>query len=472
MSARGAPSLRARRWDVLVVGGALRGLIAATRLAMAGHRVLVVEEEAAARTNPLLREPFAVPGPADGGVLDPCLRALGLAPIERRAFETRRVSHQILAPRVRLEVGSAVDTAEEWVAWGLLKPDEARELARALEAAARAECDAMLAAPLVRAGRGLSLGRRRGPAERSQGAALPAPGPHARGLPEGVGRVPPLLAALFEGQVRALCQTASGRPSPEARARLLGAALTGGGAFHREDQGLRALVRRRLETLHTEFRTVGRGFEFLRVGDHPGIAGMTPGDAWLGRVVLVNAPPARLAAALEGWGFDPPDFLTGPVPTHRRLAIHLRAVAEAVPEGLARRAVLLSSDRDPAGAVALSLHASPRGSRFAELVARRVVPAGVDTEAEAFALEKAVVDLMPFSEGRLARAPLAPAPLWDDEWALADPSRGHDWPGELTLRDGRLPVYVLPPEALGSLGAEGDLLVGWRAGDAMRAELS
>jgi flavin-dependent dehydrogenase len=58
--------LWARRWDVLVLGSALPGLVAAVRLGMAGARVLVVGEEAAARTPPLLLEPFYAAGARNG----------------------------------------------------------------------------------------------------------------------------------------------------------------------------------------------------------------------------------------------------------------------------------------------------------------------------------------------------------------------------------------------------------------------
>ena len=38
---------RTRRWDVLVLGSALPGMVAAIRLALRGARVLIVEEEVA-----------------------------------------------------------------------------------------------------------------------------------------------------------------------------------------------------------------------------------------------------------------------------------------------------------------------------------------------------------------------------------------------------------------------------------------
>ena len=58
--------LRARRWDVVVLGSALPGLIAAVRLAMGRLRVLIVEEEVAARQPATVREPFFLAGSASG----------------------------------------------------------------------------------------------------------------------------------------------------------------------------------------------------------------------------------------------------------------------------------------------------------------------------------------------------------------------------------------------------------------------
>jgi flavin-dependent dehydrogenase len=42
-----AESFRVRRWDALVLGGALPGLVAAVRLAKRGARVLMLEEDRA-----------------------------------------------------------------------------------------------------------------------------------------------------------------------------------------------------------------------------------------------------------------------------------------------------------------------------------------------------------------------------------------------------------------------------------------
>jgi hypothetical protein len=66
-----------------------------------------------------------------------------------------------------------------------------------------------------------------------------------------------------------------------------------------------------------------------------------------------------------------------------------------------------------------------------------------------------------------------PRPRWDDELALEDPAPGSGWPGEVALRLlSRPPVYRLPREETAVLGFEGDCLLGWRAGEAILAELA
>ena len=91
---RGLPAVpssashRTRRWDALIVGGALPGLVTGVVLAMRGARILVIEEEAAAQGFAGLREPFFTTGAQKGSVLGACLRALGVPLIERnRIFD-------------------------------------------------------------------------------------------------------------------------------------------------------------------------------------------------------------------------------------------------------------------------------------------------------------------------------------------------------------------------------------------------
>ncbi len=451
-------SLRARRWDVLILGSALPGLAAGIRLAAAGHRVLVAEEDATARQPLITREPFHLPGILGGGLLDQALQAFGIPMIERRRLEAREIAYQVLLPELRVDVGERELTARELVAWGLAKPEDARELTHELDRTARAVQEHLAEAPLL--GRASFLGRS-------------AETPGALGLPAAVSEAAGDLGAFFDVQARGLAELADQGPGPESAARLLGAALAGGTGTASVDGGLTALLKRRLESLHAEFRTLGCAFEFVEMSGHPGILRVGPGDVWLGRAVIVNAPAARLAEALRGWDKPVPGFLEAPPASHQELSLHLRALREVVPEALEPRALLTPRESSPLrGPVRLALHPSSRGSRFVEIVASAVVPAQASREETAAALEAEVRALMPFSEKRLKAAPLPPLPEWDDPQSRRDPDAASAWPSPLAIRSrSRQPVASLPREAVASLGTEGELLFGWRAGDAIRDEL-
>ncbi len=455
--------LRARRWDVVVVGSALCGLAAAVRLAMGGLRVLVVEEDAAARTPALLREPFFIPSAEGGGLVDACLRALGVPIVERRSLAADALAYQVLLPDARLDVGGVALTAEELVAWGLAKPDLAEPLVRDLREAGRAEGEALLASEIVR----------RHARSRTPWVAPANPG--ARGLPAELAHAEGALARFFELQQRALSNLGAAPAPPEARARLLGAALGGGASFSEPGLGLRTLLRRRIEALHGEFRVVSSPFRIVELSDHPGIARIGPDDVWLGRALILNAPASKLAAAFRAWGQEVPRPLDLPLPSLRRLSVHLRATSEVIPEPLARRAILEPSAAcAELGPIAFTVHPSTKGSRFVEVVAQACVPDQPERDADrAQQIAAQVAALFPAAEGRWQAAPLTGRPVWDDEAALIDPEPGRGWPQLVELRVSlRKAVYLLPREQLGALGIEGDLLLGWRAGDAIREELS
>lgn len=462
--------LRARRWDAVVLGSALPGWVCAVRLAMARQRVLLVEEEAAARTPAAWREPFLLPGDARSGLWASCLQALGVPPIERRAFRPSPVAYQVLLPDARVDVGEPAATAEDLVAWGLAKPEDAHEGLRALAEAAEAEAEVLRSAPLL---------RRRGAGLRGAAAARGTPSAprHARGLPSALSTAGPRLRALLEAPVRALGTLGSAEPGPEARARLLGGALEGA-ALPPEGGGLRAALRRRLEALHGAVRTVRGPLELAQLRGEPGIARGDTDELWLGRLLVWNAPEGRLAEALRSWERPVPRLLEGAAPpSHRRVGLHLRAERAALPEGLAERALLVPDPDAPVrgtNAAALALHPSPQRPGEVEIALSAVVEDAPGAEAAAReALEAELRALCPFAGAALERLPDPPRPLWDDEDARADPAPGEGWPAEVSIRaGGRLPVYRLPRPAVGALGLEGELVLGARAGDALARELA
>jgi hypothetical protein len=455
-------SLRARRWDVLVLGGALGGLAAAVKLGRAGLRVCVVEEESVARQPGFLREPFFLPGLAGEGPLDQALRELGLPPIERRDLLVDPVAFQVLLPAARVDVGRAELLASELVSWGLAKPEEAVDFVAAIASAGAAAEQRIAALEWIRRGglRGLARATRD-----------PEPMPP---LPELLAAPPPALAPLLAAWTQATIGSLGAALPPEAFARLLAAPLAGGACFARPDAGLRALLVRRIESLHGEFRTLGGPFQIVELGEDPGVARVTHDDVWLGRALILNAPAAQLRAALREHGQEAPRWLDGPAPAAREVRIHARALREAVPEPLARRAVLARAGAgcgSPHWPVTLMQEPSARGSEFVELVAGAVFPADHDVGAAEEALAGALGGLLPFAGNRVRRAGGPPAPLWDDEGARFDPQAA-GWPQGLELRVGRRAVYRLAREHVASLGAEGEILLGVRAGDAILAELS
>jgi hypothetical protein len=260
---RGLPSVetsdrfRTRRWDAVVLGGALPGLIAAVRLAMNRARVLVLEETAAAEAFPGMREPFLVSGAKSDGILGQCLRALGIPLIDRQRIASDPLAYQVAFPDARVDVGERLRTSEELVAWSFADPKAADALLKGLGDAAAAERDAMLDAPVVRAPRRLPLAPRRPPANLLASPAPEKPKWHARGLPAEVSEAPARLASLCAAQARALSNLGAAVPSPEALARLLGLSQEGSAIFAGGEYWVHALLRRRIESLHGG-RTRGR----------------------------------------------------------------------------------------------------------------------------------------------------------------------------------------------------------------------
>lgn len=453
---------RARRWDVVVLGSALPGLIAAIRLAMGRLRVLLVEEETAARLPVAVREPFFLAGAAPGGVLDACLRALMLPLIDRRRLQPHPIAYQVILPEARVDLGAPARTAEELVSWGLAKPETARALVRGLAEAAAAERDALLESPLVRAGRLGGLGRTARPSR------------HARGLPPEVSQPPAALAPLLEAQVRALVNVATPQVTPEARARLLGCALEGGTTWESPDDSLLGLLRRRFQSLHGETRLLPNRFELVSLGELAGVAPALSDEVWCGRALVINAPVSPLAAHLAGDG-EPPDFLPETTGLRRRGWVALRVPADALPEGMAGRLVRVRDPRAPLegdNLVRIAVHPDRHG-RDVVIVASFLLPPGVESdELLEREVAEAVLELMPFARERVRLLAPLPRPRWDDDLALEDPAPGTGWPGEVELRlVTRPPVYRLAREAVGVLGVEGDCLLGWRAGEAILADL-
>jgi len=459
---------RARRWDALVLGSGVRALVAAARIGARGLRVLVVEEAARTALPPALREPFFLGGLRDQGVLDACLRELSVPLIDRRRIEPERLAYQIAADPYRLDVGQPSVTSEELAAWGICEPEEARTLTRHLREASEIERRLLLEAPFVRIGRRLGKSR-----------SAVAVGSHKRGLPGDVASAPGELRRILDAQVVALANLGSRGPTPEARARLLGLALGGGAGFADEPPWLLDLLRKRVTAVYGDFRSVSGSFALASVSGQPGIQIDRTGELWLGRTLILAAPPTALRALYAPDGHRrAPSLLEARDARSERVAFLFRVPAALVPEGMSGRLILPSPNAEEP-TVAVTAFPSQSDAQGVDLVARALLPESgpEDRATRQRALRDRIEDrlrrLMPFCGEALAPVRFE-APLWDsDDGWLEDPAPGGGWPSEVDLRISSRPsVHHLDRACVGGLGLEGDLLLGWRGGDAIAQELS
>jgi hypothetical protein len=472
---------RARRWDALILGSGIPALVAAARIGGAGQRVLVVEEEAHSVLPPAIREPFFLSGFRDEGVLDACLRALTVPLIDRRRFAAERLAYQIAADPYRLEIGQPVVTADELVTWGLAKPDDAQSLVRHLIESSEIERQLLLQAPIVRVGRRVAG---------SRGAA--GIGNHKRGLPGDAATATGPLGQVIAAQIRGLSNLGQTSPSPEAQARLLGVGLAGGAGFADAPPWLADLLRKRVTALYGDFRTLSGQFELVSVSGQPGIRVIRTGEIWLGRSLVLAAPLSSLQDTL---GDDPnrpaPSLLDRRVSRGYRAVFLYRIPTTILPEGMSARVILpgtgagntevdRKAEAEPADPT-VTVTAFPNQTQigYVDLVARASIPV---TNRESLpeqlsnlgqSITARLKALMPFCGDELEQIEVTP-PQWDtDDGWLEDPPPGTGWPAEIDLRlSTRPPIYQLDRAAVAGLGLEGDLLLGWRGGDAIAAELA
>lgn len=469
---------RSRRWDALILGSGLRSLIAAARISAAGHRVLVVEEEARTVLPPALKEPFFLSGLRDQGLLDAALRALTVPLIDRRRIGAERLAYQVAADPYRLDVGQPVVTADEIVNWGLAKPDEAQTLVRHLLEASEIERAMLYESPFVRIGR-RTAGPLLNPAGGGgPGTPRPSVGHHKRGLPGAARAADGPLGRVLEAQVRALSNLGNSAPLPEAQARLLGLGLAGGAGFADDPPWLIDLFRKRVTALYGDMRTLTGGFELVSVSGQPGIRVLRTGEIWLGRVLVLGAAPSALRDAYGDDSMRPaPTLLDRPTRRAYRGVFLYRVPISILPEGMSARVIL--PGREPGeSTVAVTAYPCQTHPKRVDLVARAVIPEArpEDLDDRCKRLRDEIGDrlraLMPFCGDALAQVEFE-RPGWDsDDGWLEDPENQNGWPGEIDLRfSSRPPIYHLDRAAAAGLGLEGDLLLGWRGGDAIASEL-
>jgi len=422
------------RSDVLVLGSSLGGLVAATYLARAGLRTVLIEEDTLAKRPPLLREPFVLSGLEIDGPAHRVFRELALPLIEQRRIAQRSVALQVLLPRARLDIHAGRrDLARELDAFRVCDPDAARAFFDAVDARGD-ELRARLVdgdagdsnAPLVQRLR--SLGGRNGSAEASLGP-----------MPDGLA---PVVSALLAALSRLTPESPPGRDS----AMLLRGTREGG--FFMPDAGtpFLDLFRRRFLTLHGEIRTAG---DFALVSERGELGVELPRGRLFARGVVMAAPLELLRRVSTAAGATPRWLAPRTPPVDMPLRL-FRAERDSLPVGLAARAVV--SPGAPESLHWLARYADPVQEGIEWLL---VAGPG----AAALPLDQPLGDLNPFPDSGLVPVDLGPAPRWDRDAAdhrfLAARS-------ESVLRT-KPPAYAVGAELAPGLGFEGELLLARQA---------
>jgi hypothetical protein len=440
---------------------------------MRGLRVLILEEYAAAIAYPGMREPFMMAGSGSDGVLGSCLKALEIPLIDRRRIRPAFPAYQVALPKARVDVGDADRTAEELEAWNLSPKETARNLVASLQEGSEAQQRVLLAAKIYTGGRRIPRLSRSFP-------SLPQkPGVHPNRrdpIADPIGSATAeasALAAFCDAQLRALSDFAEIEPPTTVRTRLLGAALGGAAEIAEGNCWLRDLLNRRIASLYGETRQLRGAFRLVSAGNQPAIEFERTPEVCAGRALLINAPLPALRDTIAKDAI--PELLRGPAASHRRLSVHLRGPHRALPEGMAARVIRignLSEKISGTNLIRLRIFENPDGVDPADLVASAVVPIDATVDAVRDEIESGVASLFPLGREGWVRVP-SRAPLWDRDEFLADPHGEGNWPAGIPLRPiSRTPAYVLDRWKLGALGFEGDLLLGWRAGDAIASDLA
>jgi hypothetical protein len=439
---------------------------------MRGLRVLILEEGAAAAAYPGVREPFMMAGSGSEGVLGSCLKALEIPLIDRRRIRATFPAYQVAFPRARIEVGDPDRTAEELGAWNLSPEETARDLVASLREGSEAQHRSLLKTELY-------AGSRRLPRLSRSARSLPQePDAHPNrrdGIADPVARAvakASLLAAFCDAQLRALSDFAEIEPPTAIRTRLLGAALGGAAEIAEGHRWLRDLLNQRIASLYGETRQLRGAFRLVSAGNQPAIELERTPEVCAGRALLINAPlPALRDAVVEG---PIPELLKGPPASHQRVSVHLRGPHRALPEGMAARVIRignLSEKISGTNLIRVRVFENPEGIDPVDLVASAVVPIDAAVDAVSDEIESGVASLLPLGREGWVRI-ASQAPRWDHDELLADADCAGSWPAGAPLRPiSRAPAYVLDRRKVGALGFEGDLLLGWRAGDAIASDL-